>query len=672
MRDGAAMPAAIPVAGFTPWAVLTALGAVASWALASSLLRHRGLLARWQAAILIFVALTLTAVQGLGALHVLFCGTLEVLAAQLFAAALALALWRAGAGTGAVGTSRLRAGARDLRELAREDLRAPLRLLREAVRDRELLALALLACAIPYGAQALIAFCFRSWTWDPVWYHVPITNFAIQDHSLGFVATPNVRAAGFVRNLELLSVWNVLLPRDSLLDETAQAPFCLLALVSMAAWARQLGASRALAAGLAGCFLLVPPVFIQAASTHVDIACAALLLTTWQQWTGPRFGRAELVAGTVALALYAGTKFTGLFHAGLLAPLLCFRVLIEPQLARGEADAGPRAPGRALRDLAALVPVAFWLGGGLVYLHNLRAHGNPIWPIQTTFLGKSLPGAIDASTEWVPPFFTAPGSFVRMVQSWYELPHDLWPDARGGGFGPLYRWLSMPCVLLVPAIVLFGRQQRRGLAVLGLFALSLVVPDPWWPRFTLCAGAAALGAVLLVAQELRSSWLRRGLLAATLALSCAGIKEGWRALYPLPRVPEALSRDHLGRALLQPIAWLWTEPMCRLREERLRAGDAIAYDDSVFFLSDFWTVDLRNRVVYVQHAADGENRAAAPDPAADARYLENLRAEHARWAAVRPGGHAERALLGLGAQRLFVTPRYSAVVLQLPPPADPR
>jgi hypothetical protein len=137
-------------------------------------------------------------------------------------------------------------------------------------------------------------------------------------------------------------------------------------------------------------------------------------------------------------------------------------------------------------------------------------------------------------------------------------------------------------------------------------------------------------------------------------------------------VPEALSRDHLGRALLQPVAWLWTEPMCRLREERLRAGDAIAYDDSVFFLSDFWTIDLRNRVVYVQHASDGENRAAPPDPAADARYLEKLRAEHARWAAVRPGGHAERALLGLGAQPLFVTPRYSAVVLELPPPADRR
>lgn len=644
-------PALGPLAlGFTLWALLSALGLAASWALAAALLPSRGLLQRAQATLLLGCSLALTAIQGLGALGLLTRTALSLSALSLFGAALALAL-------------HLR---RDLGAQLRDDLRAPGRLVRAALTEREPLALALLACALPYAAQLLCAWAFRSWTWDPVWYHVPITNAAIQGHDLGYLGSHNVRAEGFTRNLELLSVWNVLLPRDSQLDDVAQLPFAALAFVSLAAWARGLGTRPALAAGLGACFLVVPPLFVQVSSTHVDVACAALLLTTWQQWSGERFGRAERLLGLAALALYAGTKFTGLFHAGLLAPLFLARLGFELHRRRATLRG-------LLAELALCAPLAFWLGGGLIYVHNWRAHENPLWPIATRVLGLSLPGTVDSTQEWVPPFFAAPGSFARMWRSWYALPAGtFWPDVRGGGFGPLYRWLGLPCAVLVAANLLRRRELRRGLSVLGLLGLALVVPDAWWPRFTLCAAAAALGAVALVLHELqrlqgpRGALARTGVSLAALVLACAGIVEGWSGLHALPLLGQALRTPHAARAFLQPIDWVWPPELCRLREQEVHEGEAIAFDDSVFFLTELWNLDVRNRVIFVQHRADGDSKSAPPGPAEDARYLEGLRRAGAVWAAVKPGQNAERLLLGLGAQRLYLTRRYEAAILRLP------
>jgi hypothetical protein len=623
------------LAGFALWAALTAFAFASSWALAASLLRDRGALARLQLALLLQAALTLTAVQGLGALGVLYRPALIAAGLVLFMAAFACK-------RGSV------------RDLFAQDLQRVRSFFGEAWTEREILTLALLACAIPYGAQALIIYCFRSWTWDPAWYHVPITNYAITEHGLGFLASHNIRAAGFTRNLELLSVWNVLLPKDSQLDDLAQAPFCLLAFVSMAAWARDLKAPRSLAAGLGAALLLAPPTFLQAASTHVDIACAALLLTVWQQWTQRRFGRLECAIGCIALFLYIGTKFTGLYHAGLLLPLFAIRCFFGRR--RG-----------VVRDFVWLVPLGFWLGGGLIYLHNLRTYGNPIWPIETKVLGLQLKGGgIDASQEWVPPFFKAAGSFSRMWHSWYEVPGEIWPDIRGGGFGPLYRWLTLPCCLILLLNLVRRRDLVQTASVLGLLALALSVPDAWWPRFTLCAAAAALASTALVWEQLRFAWPRRALSLATLALACWGIAEGWPGIYPLRYTNRALRTPHLARSLIQPADWLWTEEMCRMREQELRAGDAVAFDDSIFFMSDLWTTDLRNRVIYIQHPADLDHDSKPWNAALDQQYLDKLKAENVTWAAVRPGKSAERALLKAGGTRLFLTPRYQSAIVRTP------
>ena len=174
------------------------------------------MLDRAQAAILLGLASVLTCVQALGAAGQLRRAPLAALGLCIFGAQLAFA------GRGAL-------------QVLRRDLQTPLRMLREAWAEREPLALAVPAAAFALGVQALLAVCFRAWGWDAVWYHVPITNLAIQEHGLGFVPTSGEWLLGYPRNLELISVWNVLLPGSTLLENVAQLPFAALGCLSLAA-----------------------------------------------------------------------------------------------------------------------------------------------------------------------------------------------------------------------------------------------------------------------------------------------------------------------------------------------------------------------------------------------------------------------------------------------------
>ncbi len=643
------------VGGYLLWAALTALVALASWLFAAVYLPGHGAAVRWQSALLVATALVLTAVQGLGAVRALTRTSLALAACSLSGTVIVLAALRA-----------RRAARPEVPSLlARRDLALPGALAREAFTTREPLALAALAALVPLALSISIVVLLRSWGWDPVWYHTPITNLAIQEQSLGFVETHDVRAAGQPRVVELLSVWNVLLPRDLALDDAAQLPFALLGALAVAAWTRRLGSTRVQAAGLGACWILAPPVFLQLHSTHTDIAAGALLLTAWVALTGPDFRRPQRWTALGAIALYAGTKQSGLFHGLFLGPLFLGRAVFEVRAARRRGEPlWPFVP-EVLLALATL----FWLGGGLVYLRNALVWGNPTWPYAARLpLGIALPGPLDPEREWSRPFFLTPGSLAQLVRSWWTLPPLIWPDVRGGGFGPLFRWLTLPCTALVAVGVVLPGRRREAAAIVGLFVAALVVPDAWWPRYALAAPAGALAALAFVRGRLGSPLAGRLVGAAAVALAVAGISEGWPGYHVLNLLGPAAQRNHAERATIRSIDWLWPESGARRRETELRSGDAIAYDDGVYFLGELWARDLRNRVLYLPHPADQRARRQPPSAAEDAAWLARLRAEHAVWAAVGRHSRAEHALASVGAQPLFDVPRSAARVWRLTPP----
>lgn len=600
--------------GFALWVLETFLALAAGYALAIALLPGRDALERWMATLLFATASIFSCLQALGLAQLLSRLSLSLLAAALHLALLAWVLRRAPLAR--------------LRSQLLEDLRRPYTLLLDCFRQRELAAWAFVPACAALIVSSAIVWHLPSWSWDVVWYHTPKTYYALQEHSTRWVSTHIWYINGYPELTELLAAWNVLFPRDTRFDDASQLPFVLLGGFAVAAFCRRGGAGRVLSASLGAMWIALPAVFLQAHTTHADITAGALFITAFYFFTERPWPPSARALTFIALGLYAATKVTGLFHAALLAPLLLVRLVLA---ARQERLALKRfALGLALSLLAFV-----WLGSPTAVENTLRT-GNPLWPARVRLLGHELEGPILPEQIAGPPaFFGAPGAFSRMVDNWTATPGAIFPDIRESAFGLLFPYLLLPALFGATVIGLFSPRLRfHALSLATLAGLSVLVPAAWWGRFTLGLPAAGLAALALLHRHAPSIYLRAPLSAFAAFLSVVSYVQAVPGYRVLPHLgPQAGSRISDEDRLRLAIGWLWPPDVARLRESELQPGDIVAYDNSVVFLGEFWTRDLRNRVQFLPHAGD------------DDAYLEALGALQPRWVCVGAGSPAHALLL---------------------------
>ena len=251
--------------GWLVWLLESALCVWASYVVAVAIYHDRGILDRIITTMLVSTSLILIAVHACGMVERLAPWPLGIFSFALFSTVFLIA-WR------------IAGRARTIATL-RSDLGAPLRLVREAWTLREPAVLVMFTAAAATAICAIMIWYFRSWTWDPAWYHVPKTLFAVQNHSVSWIRMPNPFTQGNPQHVEMLAVWNCVFQRDNRLDDSSQLPFLLLGAASIAAWSRSVGATRPFAAAVGAAWITLPPVFLQGHSTHVDIAWNSLFVT---------------------------------------------------------------------------------------------------------------------------------------------------------------------------------------------------------------------------------------------------------------------------------------------------------------------------------------------------------------------------------------------------------
>lgn len=616
--------------GWFVWIVESALVFAASYAAAAAVYPDRGFLERFVAAFLFDTTLILVALHLTGFAH-----RLEPVSLALTATALSAATFAA---------ARRAVGGAVIARCAREDLRAPLRLARDTWREGEIAVGVFVPAALAFGTCALMIYFYRSWTWDPAWYHVPETSYAIQERSLDWISTPNVWTQANPRNVEILAVWNCIFPKDNRFDDSAQLPFLLLGAAVVALWCRRVGASRPFAAAMGATWIALPPVFLQAHSTHTDVAWNAMF-TAAVYYTIAKPERRDRWMMFLCWGLFLGTKYTALFHLALWAPWLIARAVVELRA----APEGKR--WRLFGDIAASASLGPVLGLWK-HVQNFIHTGNPMFPfdVKIRSLGIHLPGPSDPGQEYgsgpdqSPTFFGAPNAARELITSWFDSNPFYSPDVRSGGFGPVFRWLLLFAVIALALDLIRGRNWRRGAIPLLLFVEALQVPVPYMTRFILSAGCASLVALAIVYTEVRPRLPRALIAAALVALTWHGWTEAYRGFIVHPRYWErARSASVVERAALQIDVFLWPTRWGLARERELRPGDVFAYDESVHFLQDLFNHDYSTRVIYVSSA----------NPAA---FVARVRALRARWVGVANGSAAARALAAQGAEFLFVAP----------------
>jgi len=364
----------------------------------------------------------------------------------------------------------------------------------------------------------------------------------------------------------------------------------------------------------------------------------------------------------LALGLYAGSKMTGAFHLLMLAPWVAARGAVELWHARGERA---RRVGDVVLSVLALMAV-----GSFKYFQNLWKTGNPLWAfrVKVPLLGTELPGQFDPSQFYgsrpgeSPLFFGSPDAFAQLLRSWYLEDPTFWPDVRTGGFGPVFGYLLVPCLVLLGVELVSPRSWKRNLPILALAMVALSVQAAWWPRFVMGVATAGLVALGVVHGRLVRESLRPGLSLVFLALTALTFWQGASAqlrradLFMYSKhFGEALRASPLERSALQVVDWLWPTEWNLLKERELKAGDVVVYDQSAYFLAEFFTRDYRTRVEYVPSDVDVRE------------YLARIDALKPRWVGVRLGSAAERVLRERrGAEYLFQTPRFDTVLYRMP------
>jgi hypothetical protein len=233
-----------------------------------------------------------------------------------------------------------------------------------------------------------------------------------------------------------------------------------------------------------------------------------------------------------------------------------------------------------------------------------------------------------------------------MISSWFNDHPDYIPDVKAGGFGPLFRWMLVPSVIIACVGLLWS--ERRLLPVLFLFAISIIVPMAWWPRFIIGAAMASLICYAQVSEKLPRRWVGSivGLLFAF--VSWQGLwtaMKGAARFSPMPKFLEAAWKaSPVERSSLQIDVNLWPTEWNLQKEGEFQPGDAITYDESGYFLSELWCHDYRNPVFFV----------SSRQPPRD--FLTKVHELRARWVGLHRDSETAAAIQAIGGQFLFTAP----------------
>lgn len=593
--------------GLVVWVALTAATFAAGMSLALRVGRRFSIGDQLVAASVVAVAIVVSAIQALGYLDILYDWALATLVSVVDGMVLLLS----------------RPGAQDWRTFTQRLTLAARRSLAPAS------ALATVAVMLCLAYLATYVVLLPTWGWDAIWYHNAISAYAYQEHSLRWVDSHIPFINSYPKNVELLSLWNVIFSPDDTLVDAVQLPLALVGVVAIASMCRRTGASAPISWTLGLCWILVPAVVLNIPSSYNDVAAASLRLAAILFLARADATTAHRFFGTLALGVYLGAKVSGLAHAAILGGIVA--VVLVREIAR--------SPGRRVK--LALQPLAMALTilalGIATYVRDLIRHGNPVWPARVTILGHSLPGTWDWSAFDSPPW-GGPGGLVAMWRSFGEPASLPLVDIRAGGFGPLWHYVLMPLVgvaLLVALWRIVGGRATPGLLPLAaIVATAVATGAPWWSRHVLALPAGGLLAVAILFAHFRLTSLGSVLVTA---LTVSSLWQVWPmrgAIWEPELLRKSWTLTPAQRSSLKVAPW--THPGIEHRDEAVKPGDAAIYDDSVAFVFQLWRHDWKNRVLY------------RPMKGSPQQWLAEIDAERARWAVVTRGGSAEGALKGAG------------------------
>jgi hypothetical protein len=518
-----------------------------------------------------------------------------------------------------------------------------------AWRRRSLAVVGAVAATVLFPYQLLCAYLAPTWRdWDGLWYHEPLTGYAIQNHGFAPVDLPMQLQYinGVHRLCEGTQTWFAIWGGRQVVD-VANVMFMPLLAASMFAIARRYSNDVLTAIAWGSALVLFRGFLRLLQTTMVDPQACALLLAAAYWVTDHKLDRRKSVIAILALTLAVGAKIWSIVPVGLLALVLLVRIV------RRRRELG----GPATAALVSVGTVSLLAMQSVTYLRNWLHFKNPLWPVigyENKTLGINWPGLIQinskASRLGVDFNEPIPVQYRKML----ELPYSVMGKGhawQADDWTFPYSWVVFPvcavavAVLTVRWLLVFSnglRSRGRGddavwsamtLAFVGIVSIYLS-PAYHIPRYHTAAVGMIVASLCWISSRRSASRIALEVaivaqLGSIMAAYWAPQRAGWISVYSPMQVVRWLKTPMPAREVTDLTSKEWPEmlisPVLKeaglARERDVRKGDVVAFDYTDF-PAVLWNNAYSNTVVWLQ---------SATDPLGEAEQ------KHAIWLYTRPG-----------------------------------
>ena len=525
--------------------------------------------------------------------------------------------------------------------------------------DRTLLCIFIL-CFILMWWLVLQGYLFPSYSWDGLYYHLPIVGQIMQSGAIQEHSTPSFIQQYmniFSKNINLFFLWNIIFLKSDVIVDLGQLPFTIAGALSVYSMGVKLGIKEKHALYSSLLFAFTPVLVLQSTINYVDVAVSMLFLVSLnfllndQTRSGAvkdnhacvrECGRLPVFLSGLSAGILLGSKPTGPLFIAVLICALAIRSVLRAGKDSQEQGGKGVCMMSAFKTYAVYFMVPAFCMGGYWYMRNWVLHGNPVYYMDVTVFGiPLLKGLKSGWVEPAPPVIESLTYVTRLIYVWMERVQYYMYDSRLSGFGPLWCILFMPAL---PLSLVYGAAKKRWdfLFVCSVLIITFLIhPRNWTTRYVLFivgAGALSFGFVMsLFTRQERVIKLIALLLALYSFLTAnspcitpAKIKE----FILLPSSERTLSRlkpfnidskvrDEYGY-------WIWIE-------NNVHSGDTLAYtferftlDTSrPFFTAPLWNRGFSNRVLYVKADSYG-------------KWIDELKRVHATYVLVKKDSLEDR------------------------------
>jgi hypothetical protein len=475
-----------------------------------------------------------------------------------------------------------------------------------------------------------LGYLFPSYTWDALWYHLPIAGYIMQSGTIGEIPNNSFIEQFiniFPKNIELFFIWNIIFLKNDILTDLSQLLFTIAGVLAIYSIAVKLNIKKRAAIYSSLLFFFTPIVILQSTTNYVDVAVSVLFLAAVNFLmddmpcrggfeTSPCEGHAErkffhkrnittVMAGLTA-GILLGSKGSGPLFIAVLSAAVIIREFLEGINAR---ECGILKWKKIATKTFQLyfffffIPVIFM--GGYWYIKNWIIYGNPVYPMEISIFNNTIfKGLYQGIIEPAPVIIDKLHPVTRPLYVWLDKVEYYLYDSRLGGFGPIWFILFLPSIVFSFVYALMRRHYRFILLLIIVSSAFLMYPRNWNPRYVIFIvglGALSFGIVFDYFQE-RNDILRviaiilAGYTFLTSNSPCVTPKQ-IKKFIQLPaaeRVIAAYAPFNIDLHARQDYGyWTWIN-------RNISQGETLAYTYDPLFLSPMWNSAFSNKMVYIK------------------------------------------------------------------------